>query len=110
MAEPGLDVPKMSEPGSAPAILSQGLSETQAAERLLTEGPNELPGGHHRTSLRIFLEVLREPMFALLLAAAAIYLALGDLKEAVILCAFATTSVSIALFQEIRTERVIESL
>ena len=88
----------------------RGLSEAEAAARLRAEGPNELPGRDRRTALRIFLEVLREPMFALLLAAAAIYLALGDHTEAVILCAFATTSVSIALIQEVRTERVIESL
>ena len=37
-----------------------------------------------RTPLRIVLEVLREPMLALLLGGGAIYLALGDLKEALI--------------------------
>ena len=39
-----------------------------------------------------------------------IYLALGDLKEAVVLAIFASTSVSIALIQESRSERVLESL
>jgi P-type Ca2+ transporter type 2C len=34
-----------------------------------------------RTPLRIVLEVLREPMLALLLGGGAIYLALGDLKR-----------------------------
>ena len=100
----------MIEPGSSSAAPPRGLSEAEAAARLRAEGPNELPGRDRRTALRILLDVLREPMFALLLAAAAIYLALGDFTEAVVLCAFATTSVSIALIQEIRTERVIESL
>ena len=49
-------------------------------------------------------------MFALLLGAAAVYLALGDLKEAVVLLLFASTSVSITIIQETRTERVLESL
>ncbi len=49
-------------------------------------------------------------MFALLLGAAAIYLVLGDLKEAVVLGIFACTSVLIAVVQEARTERVLESL
>ena len=49
-------------------------------------------------------------MFALLLGAAVIYLALGDLKEAVVLGLFACTSVLIAVVQEARTERVLESL
>ena len=89
---------------------SAGLSEAEAAARLRDEGFNELPARTRRGAIRIALDILREPMFALLLGAGAVYLALGDLKEAVVLFAFATTSVSIALIQEARTERVLESL
>ena len=87
-----------------------GLSGTEAAARLKAEGPNTLPHGQSRTFGRIVIETLREPMFALLLAAGLIYLILGDLWEALILFLFATTSVSIAVAQEARTERVLESL
>jgi Ca2+-transporting ATPase len=88
----------------------RGLSEKEAAARLKAEGPNILPQADRRTFLRIVLEILREPMFALLLGAAAIYLVVGDLKEAVVLGVFACTSVLIAVVQESRTERVLESL
>jgi len=88
----------------------RGLSEKEAAARLKAEGPNTLPQADRRTFARIILEILREPMFALLLGAAAIYLVLGDLKEAVVLGIFACTSVLIAVVQETRTERVLESL
>ena len=47
-----------------------GLSESEAQGRLRSEGYNELPRGSRRTPFRIVLEVLREPMFALLLGAA----------------------------------------
>ena len=87
-----------------------GLSEMEAAARLKAEGPNTLPHGQSRTFGRIVIETLREPMFALLLAAGLIYLILGDLREALILFLFATTSVSIAVAQEARSERVLESL
>jgi Ca2+-transporting ATPase len=87
-----------------------GLSEADAQVRLKTEGYNELPRAGRRTALRIFLEVLREPMLALLLGGGVIYLALGDLKEALILLAFATMSVLITVVQETRTERVLEAL
>lgn len=87
-----------------------GLSEGDAQVRLKTEGPNELPRPDRRTPLRIILEVLREPMLALLLGGGAIYLLLGDLKEALILLAFATMSVVITVVQEYRTERVLEAL
>jgi len=95
----------------APIIIpSRGLSEAEAAARLEAEGPNTLPRPERRTHGRIVLEILREPMFALLLAAATIYLVLGDLMEAVVLGLFASTSVFIAIVQEVRTEKVLESL
>ena len=53
---------------------------------------------------------MREPMLALLLGGGAIYLVLGDLKEALILLIFATLSVVITVVQETRTERVLEAL
>lgn len=87
-----------------------GLREADAQFRLKAEGPNELPRPDQRTPLRIILEVLREPMLALLLAGGGIYLVLGDLKEALILLAFATMSVVITVVQEYRTERVLEAL
>jgi P-type Ca2+ transporter type 2C len=89
---------------------SPGLSEQEATARLKREGPNTLPEPDRRTFGHIVLDILREPMFALLLGAAVIYLALGDLKEAAILALFASTSVFIAVVQETRTERVLESL
>ena len=49
-------------------------------------------------------------LLALLLGGGVIYLALGDLKEALILLAFATLSVVITVLQETRTERVLEAL
>jgi P-type Ca2+ transporter type 2C len=87
-----------------------GLSESEARARLAAEGPNELPQSHRRTPFRIVLEVLREPMFALLLGGGAIYVLLGDLKEALILLAFASVSIVITVVQETRTERVLEAL
>ena len=77
-----------------------GLSEGEAQERLAAEGPNELPQQDRRTPFRIVLEVLREPMFALLLSGGAIYLFLGDFKEALILVAFAGLSIVITVVQE----------
>jgi Ca2+-transporting ATPase len=87
-----------------------GLSESEAQARLAREGPNELPQPDRRTPLRIVLEVLREPMFSLLLGGGAIYLLLGDIKEALILLAFALLSIAITVIQETRTERVLEAL
>ena len=94
----------------SPAVSIRGLSEADVQARLKAEGYNELPRPVRRTPLRIIAEVVQEPMLALLLGAGAIYLALGDLKEALILLAFASMSVTITAVQESRTERVLEAL
>lgn len=95
---------------SAALTSIHGLHEADVQTRLKTEGYNELPRPDRRTPLRIIVEVLREPMLALLLAGGVIYLVLGDLKEALILVVFATMSVLITVVQETRTERVLEAL
>lgn len=88
----------------------RGLSEAEALARLKIDGSNELPQPDRRTPVRIAIEVLREPMLMLLLVGGAVYLALGDLKEAIILVAFATMSIVITVVQETRTERVLDAL
>lgn len=87
-----------------------GLAEAEVRARLQTEGYNELPRPDRRTPFRIVAEVLREPMLALLLGGGLVYLALGNMEEALILLAFATMSVLITVVQESRTERVLEAL
>jgi Ca2+-transporting ATPase len=87
-----------------------GLSRQEAARRLVADGPNEIPSLEKKSAFGIVREVMREPMFALLLAAGAIYILIGDLHEGIILFLFATISVSIAVVQEIRSEKVLEAL
>jgi len=55
-----------------------GLSSVEAAARLSRDGFNELPSAQPRTVVTIALEVVREPMFLLLMAAGGTYLLLGD--------------------------------
>jgi Ca2+-transporting ATPase len=58
----------------------------------------------------IALEVLREPMLALLVAGALVYVALGDVREALILTASLVVVVAITVVQERRSERALEAL
>ena len=92
------------------AATLEGLSASAARARLAQDGPNELPRAGRRSILRIAVEVLREPMLALLLAGGIAYLLLGDRVEALILLAFATFSVVVTVVQETRTEHVLEAL
>ncbi|MCR6659129.1 MAG: cation-translocating P-type ATPase [Asticcacaulis sp.] len=103
----------ISTPTPAPAptgAVPSGLSLAEAQARLQRDGANELPRQARRTPLRIALEVIREPMLALLIAGGVIYLFLGDLSEAIILMVLALFSVVITVVQESRTERVLEAL
>jgi len=87
-----------------------GLSDQEAAARLAADGANELPRHGRRTIPRIAVEVFREPMFQLLIIAGLIYLVIGDRSEALMLLAFAVVNVLIAVYQESKTERVLEAL
>jgi Ca2+-transporting ATPase len=95
---------------SSTPLASLGLSTEQARQRLAEEGYNELPSTARRNTVAIALSVAREPMFLLLIASAAIYLALGDLREAAILSASLLVIFGITIFQERKTERALEAL
>jgi Ca2+-transporting ATPase len=90
--------------------LPAGLSHDEAARRLASEGPNELPSAKKRGPLHIVLEVVREPMFLLLIACGSLYLVLGDVGEALLLLGFVFVVVGITFFQERKTERALEAL
>jgi Ca2+-transporting ATPase len=87
-----------------------GLTRTEAALRLQTDGPNELPSGKASGLFAIAVQVVKEPMFLLLGAAGAIYLILGNVHEALILLSFVVMIMGITIFQERKTERALEAL
>jgi len=90
--------------------MHSGLSHAEALARLKSDGMNELPASGQRDLFGIALEVLREPMFLLLVAAGAIYLFLGDLSDALMLLGFVCVVMAITIYQENKTERVLEAL
>jgi len=87
-----------------------GLSASEVQARLKRFGPNELPGNKPRSVWAIAAEVVREPMFLLLIAAGSIYLVLGDVREAMMLLFFVFVVLGITIYQENKTERVLEAL
>ena len=88
----------------------QGLSEDEAAKRLLRYGFNELPSAQSPNLWRIALDVLREPMLLLLLGTGAVYLLLGDPGESVVLLIAIFVIIGITLYQERKTERALHAL
>ena len=83
------------------------LTDEDASVRLARDGYNELPSAQPRSMLAIAWEVLREPMFLLLIAASTIYLVLGDLREAMVLFGSVFVVMGITFYQERKTERAL---
>ena len=90
--------------------LPPGLSASVAAQRLQEDGPNELGTDQRRSLVDIAGEVVREPMFLLLLGAGAIYLVMGDLHEAMPLLGFVVIIMAVTVLQERRTEQALAAL
>jgi P-type Ca2+ transporter type 2C len=99
-------------PGSDPVALQSmpGLSIQTARHLLSSVGPNEIALGGRRGLVQIVLETMREPMFLLLVVAAILYLALGDLAEGLFLLGAALVTICLVILQEARSERALAAL
>jgi len=89
---------------------ADGLSAAEAAHRIATDGPNTLAETERRTWRRILADSAREPMSLLLVGAALLYLALGQLDEGLLLCLMVAVSLGLGLYQEGKTERALAAL
>ncbi|MPR06150.1 cation-translocating P-type ATPase [Microvirga tunisiensis] len=87
-----------------------GLDEAEAQRRLARHGPNAVAGKRSRGLIEIVRGILREPMFLLLLAAAGLYLMLGDIGEGLFMTAGAVVTIGLVVLQEARSERALAAL
>ena len=87
-----------------------GLSTAEAQRRLAASGYNELNPPRQRYIWYVVADVLREPMFMLLIAAGGIYLLLGDVEDALMLLFFVLLIIGLTVFQQRKSERVLEAL
>ena len=88
----------------------EGLTTTQAATRLAQDGPNEIAQTPRRSLAKRLLDMLRQPMFALLVTAAVLYMALGDLTEGLTLGVFVLAVLVLTFYQEGKSEASIQAL
>lgn len=90
--------------------LIKGLSENEVKEKLSKEGYNELPSSKRKNIFTIIFEVMKEPMFLLLVACGVLYCILGDLQEALMLLGFVGVIIGITVYQEGKTEKALDAL
>ncbi|KQW42456.1 hypothetical protein ASD88_23240 [Pelomonas sp. Root662] len=77
---------------------------------MASHGANDAPDEDAHGLLTTLRSVASEPMFLLLLAAAAIYLVLGDLGEGLLLAFFALVTVGLVVLQQRRSEHALAAL
>jgi Ca2+-transporting ATPase len=90
--------------------LAAGLTDEAAAERKLRDGPNELADRQHRRPLAIFVDQLTGTMVLVLIAAGAVSLFLGDIKDAVAIAAIVALNAVLGFTQEYRAEQALAAL
>lgn len=87
-----------------------GLTAKQAEQRLVEFGFNELPSARPRNILWIAVEVVKEPMFLLLISCSLLYIILGDYREGIIMLGTVLVIIFITFFQYSKTERALAAL
>ncbi|HXK45630.1 MAG TPA: cation-transporting P-type ATPase, partial [bacterium] len=87
-----------------------GLTESEVQKLLKIHGYNEIPSSEHRTIVNILKDIMKEPMFLLLVACGVIYLLLGNRLEAQMLLAFVFVIMGITFYQQRKTETALLSL
>lgn len=90
--------------------LTNGLSPTEALNRLSDYGPNEIPHEPPEPIWLRFLKQFQEPLIILLLVSAGASLLLGNKDDAISITVAVTIVVSVGFVQEYRSEKSIEAL
>ncbi|WP_269465891.1 cation-translocating P-type ATPase [Streptomyces qaidamensis] len=93
--------------GTTPAT---GLSSDEAARRLELHGPNEIPAEPRTPVWRRVLQQLRDPLILVLLVAAALTIATGDLSDAAVILLVITVNTVVGVVQEVRAEQAVMAL
>jgi Ca2+-transporting ATPase len=87
-----------------------GLSESEVMQSRVTNGENSLKHQEKNHLLHSLLEMVKEPMFLLLVAAASIYFITGDYGDGIFMTAAIVLVSAISLYQESRSHNAIEAL
>jgi Ca2+-transporting ATPase len=95
---------------SVPLPDGNGLAEAEACRRLERDGPNRLPPPQHKSVGAAVLAVASQPMVLLLLACMLLYALLGSVSDSVVLGLSIVAVAAISVYQELRTQRVLEAL
>lgn len=109
-------VPAWHELGAAQAAVAQatdpvaGLDAAEAAKRLAIHGENRLAEKRPRSKWLVFLDQFRSLLILVLIGAAALAGAIGDLKDAVVILVVVAFNALLGFWQEHRAEATLAAL
>ncbi len=89
---------------------AQGLTSQQANQRLAKYGPNKLKEEKRITALQIFLSQFKSALVIILIAAAAISFAIGELIDAAVIGIIVILNAIFGFVQEYKAEKAMEAL
>lgn len=92
------------------ATTTQGLTSTEATERLAKYGPNGLVALKSDPVWRKYLRQYRDLMILLLVSSAALSLYLGDQRTAIVLGFIVVFNTTIGFAQEYKAEKIMQAL
>ena len=87
-----------------------GLSSSEAARRLASRGPNELPKEKPASALSRFMEQLADPMVVILLIAATISALFGEWTDSGVIAVVVALNAALGMYQEGKAARAAEAL
>jgi Ca2+-transporting ATPase len=96
--------------GALSGDLTNGLSASEAAERLRKYGPNELLAAHRVSPWALLLDQFKNVLIIILLVATVLSACVGHGVEAIAIAVIVLFAVLLGFVQEYRAERAIEAL
>lgn len=87
-----------------------GLSQSQAEERLKTDGPNALATEKKSKPVKIFFSQFKDIMVIILLISTVISVLLGEVYDAITIILIVLLNAILGFIQEYRTEKTLEAL
>ncbi|MFI2297903.1 cation-translocating P-type ATPase [Actinacidiphila glaucinigra] len=91
-------------------VALEGLPQGEAEQRLVRYGANEVAPPPPTPLWRRVTQQVRDPLILVLLAAAALTLATGDLPDACVIVLVITANTAVGVAQEVRAERAVAAL
>jgi len=93
------------------AVLPEaGLPAEEVARRRMRCGPNCLPEAHSRSAWLVFLAQFKSILILILIGAAVLAAAIGNLKDAVVILAVVLINATVGFYQEYRAEQSLAAL